>query len=102
MAGLPTPKTPLSTHPGAVQDRTASKRRVVFGTRSVRANRSGWFERGYDGDVDLFAVYCPELRRLYAVPIEVAPRGSGTLRIAPAANNQSREIRWAADFEVPA
>jgi PD-(D/E)XK endonuclease len=76
--------------------------RVVFHTRSVRANRSGWFDRSYEGEADLFAVYCPELRRLYAVPIEVAPRGSGTLRIAPAANNQCRGIRWAADFEVPA
>jgi hypothetical protein len=75
---------------------------VVFHTRSVRANRSGWFERCYEGEVDLFAVYCAQLHRLYAVPIEVAPRGGGTLRVAPAANNQSRGIRWAADFEVPA
>jgi hypothetical protein len=75
---------------------------VVFHTRSVRANRAGWFARGYEGEIDLFAVYCPELDRLYAVPIEVAPLGGGTLRVAPAANNQSRRIRWAADFELPA
>jgi hypothetical protein len=75
---------------------------VVFQTRSVRANRIGWYARGYGGEIDLFAVYCPELDRLYAVPVEVAPLGGGRLRVEPAANNQSRGIRWAADFELPA
>jgi PD-(D/E)XK nuclease superfamily protein len=75
---------------------------VVLKTRSVRANRMGWYARGYRGEIDLFAVYCPELCRLYAVPVEVAALGCGRLRVEPAANNQSRGIRWAADFELPA
>jgi hypothetical protein len=75
---------------------------VMFRTRSVRTNRNGWFVRAYDGEIDLFAVYCPELDRLYAVPVEVAPHGGGTLRVEPTANNQSLGIRWAADFELPA
>ena len=75
---------------------------VVFQARSVRANRTGWFGRAYEGEVDLFVVYCPELARLYAVPIEVAPHGGGRLRIDPTANNQARGVRWAADFELPA
>jgi hypothetical protein len=75
---------------------------VVFQTRSVRANRMGWYARAYSGEIDLFMVYCRALDRLYAVPVEVAPLGGGRLRVEPAANNQSRGIRWAADFELPA
>ncbi|MGH2947814.1 MAG: group I intron-associated PD-(D/E)XK endonuclease [Solirubrobacteraceae bacterium] len=75
---------------------------VTFRTQSIRSNRRGVFRRGYDGEIDLFAVYCPELDRVYAVPIEVAPGAEGWLRVDPTVNNQSKRIRWAADFELPA
>ncbi len=75
---------------------------VEFPTRSTRANRNGVFFRDYREEVDLFAVYCPALDRLYAVPVEVAPATACALRVDPAANNQARNVRWAADFELPA
>jgi hypothetical protein len=75
---------------------------VLFNTRSIRSNRRGNFTRGYDGEIDMFAVYCPELDRFYVVPVEVAGRSLGMLRVDPAMNNQKRGIRWAADFELPA
>jgi hypothetical protein len=75
---------------------------VRFRTHSTRSNRRGVFTRNYDGEIDLFAVYCPDLDRAYAVPVEVASRGECALRVDPTANNQSKKIRWAADFELPA
>lgn len=75
---------------------------VVFATRSVRANRKGCFSRGYQGEIDLFAVYCEAVDGLYAVPVEVSPGGTCSLRVEKPANNQECGIRWARDFEVPA
>jgi hypothetical protein len=34
--------------------------------------------------------------------VELSPAASGWLRIAPPANGQSRRIRWAKDYELPA
>ncbi len=79
-----------------------SKGCLTFSTRSIRSNRHGVFTRDYGGDIDLFAVHCEALDRLYAVPVEVAPRGECALRVERTANNQERNIRWATDFEVPA
>lgn len=75
---------------------------LTFSTRSVRSNQRGSFTKSYAGEIDLFAVHCEALDRVYAVPVEVAPRGECSLRIEPTANNQERKVRWAADFEVPA
>jgi PD-(D/E)XK endonuclease len=57
--------------------------------------------RTYDGQVDYFAVYCPETRLVYLVPIEDVPtRASATLRVAPPRNGQRRLIRSAAAYEL--
>jgi hypothetical protein len=87
-----------------VQCKTGRFRRgsVLFNTQSIRTNRTGTYHRRYDGEIELFAVYCHELQRFYAVPVEVAAKTHGTLRVDPAVNNQSRRVVWAADFELPA
>ena len=87
-----------------VQCKTGRLRKgcVTFSTRSTRSNRNGVFTRDYRGEIDLFAVYCAALDRLYAVSVEVAPLGECALRVDQTANNQERNIRWATDFEVPA
>lgn len=87
-----------------VQCKTGKLRKgcVIFSTRSVRANQTGHYFRDYHGEIDMFAVYCEAINRLYAVPIEVAPLGTCSLRVSPTVNNQQQNIRWAADFEVPA
>lgn len=43
---------------------------VVFDTTSVRSNRRGWFMRGYEGEAEIFLVYCADTDRIYAVPVE--------------------------------
>jgi hypothetical protein len=66
--------------------------------------------RSYSGQVDCFAVYCPETKGVYLVPIEdLATRIAAALRVSPALNSQKRGIRNAAryfighvDFDVAA
>lgn len=54
------------------------------------------------GQVDLFIVYCPENRGLYAIPVEEVPPTGMYLRVADARNGQRKGVRWAADYELPA
>jgi hypothetical protein len=56
--------------------------------------------KGYVGQVDLFGVYCPEVKKCYLVPVEVAPTTGCYLRIEPTKNGQKKGIRWAADYEI--
>jgi hypothetical protein len=57
--------------------------------------------RDYQGEVEYFAVYCPDTRRAYLIPIEHLPlRREGTLRVDAARNGQKRRIRLAADYEI--
>jgi PD-(D/E)XK nuclease superfamily protein len=75
---------------------------VLFKTRSVRTNMYVVESRSYEGEVDVFLVYCPETDRVYVVPVEFAPfGGTMSLRVEPAANNQSERIHWASEFELP-
>ena len=57
--------------------------------------------RTYVGQIDYFAVYCPETQGVYLVPIgHVMTRNRAYLRIAPSRNNQRERIRFAADYEI--
>jgi PD-(D/E)XK endonuclease len=58
-------------------------------------------KRTYEGEVDYFAVFCPETRRAYLIPIAELPlKRQGRLRVDPPRNNQRLGIRFAADFEI--
>jgi len=76
--------------------------RICFRTASSRANTLRAFSRSYEGEIDLFLVYCPETGGVYAVDIDEAASSMGSLRVDPAANGQLKGIRWAADHELPA
>ena len=57
--------------------------------------------RNYEGEVDYFAVYCPETTGVYMVPIDDVPlRAAALLRIDPPRNNQRKRIRFAADYQI--
>jgi hypothetical protein len=59
--------------------------------------------RSYVGQVDYFAVHCPETAMVYLVPIEDAPNAtSAFLRVAPSKNNQLARVRFAAQHEIAA
>jgi PD-(D/E)XK endonuclease len=57
--------------------------------------------RTYSGQIDYFAVYCPEMRRVYLVPLRDVPtRTSAALRVAPTRNGQRRHVRLAEQYEL--
>lgn len=57
--------------------------------------------RSYLGQVDLFAVYCPETRGVYLIPVDDLPlKSQAYLRVDEPRNNQRRGIRFAADYEI--
>jgi hypothetical protein len=57
--------------------------------------------RGYQGQIDYFAVYCPETTGVYLVPIDdLRARSSASLRVDPPRNNQLKRVRFAADYEI--
>ena len=57
--------------------------------------------RDYLGQIEYFAVYCPETTGIYLIPIEdVPPRWNGSLRVTEARNGQKLRIRYARDYEI--
>jgi hypothetical protein len=78
---------------GAISFRTASS---YYHHPNPRAPR-----KHYRGQIDFFAVYCPETHGVYLIPIaDVCVDASASLRIEPPRNNQRRRIRFAADYEI--
>ena len=57
--------------------------------------------RDYRGEIDAFVVYCRDTSGVYLIPIEDLPlTREGSLRVAPARNNQQERVRAAADYEI--
>jgi PD-(D/E)XK endonuclease len=86
-----------------VQCKTGTHRNglVVFKTCITDARRP-LGDGGYAGQVDAFAVYCPQLKRAFFVPIDaITSPFWGYLRVDPPLNGQVRNIRWARDYELP-
>jgi hypothetical protein len=84
-----------------VQVKTGRLRKgvVLFSPWSVNSNRGRNSWRTYAGEIDSFAVYCPETSLVYHVP--VADVGTcGSLRVERPKNGQSRRIRWARPYEL--
>jgi PD-(D/E)XK endonuclease len=107
---------PLSNglrHDLAIDNGDGSLMRIQCKTGILRA---GWIEfraysadarrpRGtpYWGQIEAFAVFCPQTQRTYLVPISaVATPCTARLRLEPARNGQEKRTRRAADFEVRA
>jgi hypothetical protein len=62
---------------------------------------SGHIRRGYRGDVEYFAVYCPDNGKIYFVPVNDVPDGSkAKLRLRLPKNNQQQGILWAKCYEL--
>lgn len=57
--------------------------------------------RDYHGEIDYFAVYCPETSGVYLIPIaDLAVRVQAALRVEPTRNGQQRRVRQAATYEI--
>jgi hypothetical protein len=85
-----------------VQCKTGRLKRGVieFSAKSVHCNTKEILTRRDNGEVEYFAVYCPETRGVYVVPCGDATPANFTLRVAPASNGQVKHVRWAADYEL--
>lgn len=66
----------------------------------TRAGRTTYGSRSYHGQIDYFAVYCPETRGTYLVPVEHTGTSHMNLRLMPTKNNQEKNVRWAKDYEL--
>ena len=76
---------------------------VHFATCSTYAHHPNpkILRRDYVGEVDDFAVFCPDLGAVYLIPIDDLPsRSSATLRVDPPRNNQLKRVRFARTYEV--
>ena len=56
----------------------------------------------YRGQIETFAVYCPQNRRGYLVPLSAVEdtNGIARLRLSPSKNGQTKRIRYAEPFEI--
>lgn len=72
---------------------------VSFPTCSSSVHRGGE-RKYYTGQIETFAVYCPENDEVYMVPIEVTPKGYCSIRTEKPKNNQTKGIRWADEFKI--
>ncbi len=73
---------------------------IVFSVSSSAYHR-GSGRRAYHGEIDAFAVFCADSRRVLLVPLtDVAGCSKeARLRIAPCRNRQSRGVRLASPYE---
>jgi hypothetical protein len=53
----------------------------------------------YQGEVDYFAVYSPDTRKVYLLPISDVGNTENCLRLVPTGNGQERKVKYAADYE---
>jgi PD-(D/E)XK endonuclease len=63
-------------------------------------HKSAVTRRHYRGEVEYFAVYSPDLDKVYLIPVEHVGISNGTLRLAPTANKQEKNVHLAKDYEV--
>lgn len=75
---------------------------VEFRAVSVQCNTNRTLRKHYTGEVDLFIVYCPQNKGLYVIPADHVPPSGMYLRLVAPRNNQSKHVRWASDYELPA
>jgi hypothetical protein len=75
---------------------------VEFSTMSVLVKPGrGHIRRVYRGEIEYFAVYCPDNGKIYFNPVEDVPDGSkARLRLKTTKNNQQQGILWAKNYEL--
>ena len=78
---------------------------IEFATSSsyyhTRAGKTNHGRKDYCGQIDFFAVYSPDTKKVYLVPIDHAKTTtSAMLRLVPTKNKQVKNVRWAKDYEL--
>lgn len=74
---------------------------VDFNTTSVRSRGGKHIRQDYVGEAEYFGVYCPDLDKVYIVPVSEAPRsGHMTLRLTQPKSGQKNGYHFAKDYEL--
>jgi hypothetical protein len=77
---------------------------IAFKTASsyyhTRAGRTSHGRRDYRGQIDYFAVYCPDTEKVYLISVDDVVTANAMLRLLPTKNNQEKGVRWAKDYEL--
>jgi len=66
----------------------------------TKAGRTGHGRRDYRGQIEYFAIYCPDTAKVYLVPLDHVGTAHANLRLLPTANRQEKKVRWAKDYEL--
>src|SRR5574341_209525 len=72
---------------------------VLFAAQRINGHHGTRRYKYDEGEIDLFAVYCPDNEQIYLVPT-LGDLAEGRLRIDVTRNNQQQKVRWAKDFEL--
>lgn len=57
-------------------------------------------KESYHGQIDLFAVYCQELDKVYLVPIQDCGITEKSLRLKPALSGREKDVSFAINYEI--
>ena len=71
---------------------------IRFATASNNWHRGT--KHSYVGQIELFAVFCPDNGKTYLVPVGELGTHTGTLRLVPTRNGQTADVRMADAYEV--
>lgn len=89
-----------------VQCKSATIRREVVDVRAIsnRRTSTGYLLSTYTSDeIDFIVAYCPELKRSFAVPIDLfGQSGALYLRLKPPRNGQKAGLHFADDYPLGA
>jgi PD-(D/E)XK endonuclease len=80
-----------------------SKDGSVITFNAYNVNGTSGVKKTYLGEVDYFAVYCPQNGKTYFIALDEKLGATSTdyrLRLLPTKNNQEKNIRLAADYEL--
>ncbi len=79
----------------------SDREKITFATASSynhTMQNKGW--KTYRGQIEYFAVYCPQTKGVYLIPVDHVGAIGGKLRLTPTKNNQEKNVKWAKDYEL--
>lgn len=74
---------------------------IYFRTCAINLKKGKWTTNCYDGEIDMFAVYSPDLDKVYMIPFDkVKAKTMMLLRVEDTKQNRTLNINWAKDYEL--
>jgi hypothetical protein len=83
-----------------VQCKTGQYKAGVITFKTCSNSSKNTISKAYTGEIDYFAVWCPQLSKGYLVPVNDVAVTLGTLRVDAPLNNQTSRGRLASVYEL--